>query len=335
MAGQKRDFEKQKDAAAPAQAKAPQVRDKPLSELLYKPHDAALFAQYSAPASTLGIVGFTEFGSEEEEAFVLVEDLKDQDPLHSVFWTGREISESIVDALARQGRDVTYRDFHYSMTWYTGPKLRARIRARQKGYQKLNSIENNARELVDIQIYRYKRPCIDHPDMTELLTVNVCGIRTPEAHPISVYYCPVCGEYYVNYDEYMRFCRQYGIPPFRLYDKRNSFWDGYGYYDTLREQSDLNLYGYNVSESSGLTMAERQRRLADIIDAGLMEQAEICSFIEGIMRLHRNNPNSIIAMKKWEQDLAFVQAYRQDASRVVWGRFVPGRGKALLPPPEE
>lgn len=313
----------------------PQGRHVPVSKYLYDPHEAERFAEYNVPASTQGVVSFTEKGRKEKEAFILVDDPSDQDPLHNVFWTERAISELIVDTLARHRRVVKYRDFCYFINWYTGQKMRERVIARHEGYRKLRRIEDNARELVDVQIYRDKRPCIDHPNATEILRVNVFGIRTPEAHPIYVYYCPVCDEYYVNYDEYTRFCRKYGIPPFRLYDNRNYFGIGEGYYDSLREQSQLNLYGYNVNESNGLTMAARQQLLADIVDADIMKQAQICSFIEGIMRLHRNSPNIFLAMKKWEQDLAFIQAYKQDTSRVVWGRFVPGRGKKLLPLSEE
>lgn len=331
--GQESGSEGQKPVAGQGKARRSRKKKKPpLSEYLYETHDKELFAKYSVPASTLGVICYTEVGKKKEGIFVLVDDYSEQDSLHGVFWTEREISRVIIDTIAKRRREIKYRDFRYFINWYTGPKLKARIIARHEGYRKLRRIEENTGDLVDVQIYLYKRPCIGHPDMTEMLTVNVFGIRTPEAHPISVYYCPVCNEYYVNYDEYQRFCRRYGIPPFRLYDDRNFFGSGGGYYDNLREQSKLNLYGYNVSESNGLTAAGRQNRLAEIIDAGLMKQAEICSLIEGIMRMHKNSPNCMIAMKKWEQDLAFVQAYKRDTSRVVWGRFVPGRGKKLLPP---
>lgn len=250
--------------------------------------------------------------------------------MHNIFWSEREICRAFTDAVARMKHDVSFRNRLYHINWYTGNKLRKQVLTRREGYRRFKENDNTIRP-VDIIVYRGKRPCKKHLNEVEILAVYVYGMQTQEAHPIDVYFCPVCKEYYVNYDVYLDFCKRYGLPPFRLHDDQDGGNGWSEYYDRLRDRSELNLYGYNVNEKSGLTVLQRQKLLADLIDSGLMTQAQICALLEDIMRVHRKNPNSTSAMDKWKADLAFAQEHRKDWSRVVWGKFVPAAGKRFVP----
>ena len=298
---------------------------------LYNDRHLDLFAKYKVPKSTIGIASSHELSSNKKMIFTLVDNSEDQNSNYGIFWTGRGISKSIIDAVARNEKVVEYNQQRYQIDWYTGPKLRDRIAAKSKGYEAFKGVENNEREFVDVQVYRNKLPCTEHPGKTELLTVYVFGLRQNTAHPIVVYYCPICEEYFVNYEVYLDFCAKYGIPPFRLYDDRNFFEDNRRIYDNLRSRSKLNLYGYDVNAKNGWSAVGRQQLLADLIDSGIMEQVSICSLLERIISLHKNNPKSIIAVRKWREDLEFVQRYKQNTERIIWGKFVPGKGKHFSP----
>ena len=313
------------------------VNENQSTQGLSKPHhnfydinEKDIFKQYGVPRSTRGIINYTDKSGKNEENIVLVDDADDQDSIHNIFWSEREICRVFTDAIARMKHDVNYRGLWYHINWYAGSKLRKQILARREGYRRFKEIDNNIKP-VDIHIYRGKRLCKKHLTEVEILAVYVYGMQTREAHPIDVYFCPVCKEYFVNYEVYLDFCKRYGLPPFRLHDDQDEGSEGSDYYDRLRDHSELNLYGYNVNEKNCLTVLQRQKLLADLIDSGLMTQAQICGFLEDIMRMHRKNPNSTTAMEKWKADLAFVQDHKMDSTHVVWGKFVPAAGKRFVP----
>ena len=78
----------------------------------------------------------------------------------------------------------------------------------------------------------------------------------------------------------------------------------------LAQQSLLMQYGYNVSQTEGLTATGRQKILAVIIDNKIMAKSEIISYLDFFISQRSSMSNMEIAISKWETDREFVENYR-------------------------
>lgn len=85
---------------------------------------------------------------------------------------------------------------------------------------------------------------------------------------------------------------------------------GYANGIKLAQESLLMQYGYNVSQTEGLTATARQKILAVIIDNKIMSKSEIISYIDFFISQRSSNSRMDVAISKWEADRDFVENYK-------------------------
>lgn len=158
--------------------------------------------------------------------------------------------------------------------------------------------------------------------------MNMVSSRSQDPHPLEVYYCPVCGKFYVNYETYFNFYRRYGIPPLRLFGDSGVGERGEAF-SSLRNQSDLNLFGYNVSGELAENPRLRQAILEDIIDSGNLTKAQVTSHLEWLIRFGKHNAKMQNARDRWRSDLKHIEAYQPRRTN-IWGQFKSADLKVFL-----
>ena len=78
----------------------------------------------------------------------------------------------------------------------------------------------------------------------------------------------------------------------------------------LAQESILMQYGYNVSQTVGLTETRRQKILAVIIDNKVLSKSEIISYLDFFIRQRSNMSNMEVTISKWEAEREFVENYK-------------------------
>ena len=96
----------------------------------------------------------------------------------------------------------------------------------------------------------------------------------------------------------------------RVTDEKNYMKSGYINGMKLAQESLLMQYGYNVSQTEGLTATGRQKILAVIIDNKIMSKSEIISYIDFFISQRSSNSRMEVAISKWEADREFVENYK-------------------------
>lgn len=126
---------------------------------------------------------------------------------------------------------------------------------------------------------------------------------------ISAGYCRQCGTYFIMESTYLNLKKK-GLILCRVSDEKTykSSMSVNGM--QLAQQSVLMQYGYNVSQTEGLTQKERRKILAVIIDNNIMSKSEIISYLDFFISQRAGRSNMEIAISKWENDRDFVAVYR-------------------------
>lgn len=215
-----------------------------------------------------------------------------------------------LDEFTNQGQ---IRKLHYC---YVSEELKQHIIA----VDKVRIIEESSfAHPVNIYVYKGKGAYCRKNHHLEMVTAKIISARSIVKQSLSVYYCCVCDEYFVNDRTLFSFCRANGLPPFILYYLKNSY-GGYdkSRYDTFNEYSELRLYGYYVSGDMENQSEYRKRLLEDIVDSGLMEKTDVLQYLEYLMMTRSHQPGAIA---RWRSDYDHLLNYRVDRHRIVWGRL--------------
>lgn len=91
--------------------------------------------------------------------------------------------------------------------------------------------------------------------------------------------------------------------------ERQSYEDGILDPSEWDEESYLRGQGYTVSQTEGLTDAQRQVILANVLDSKMMTKNQIIDHLEKMINLRKTRPQYFLAISKWEKDIAFVKGY--------------------------
>lgn len=122
--------------------------------------------------------------------------------------------------------------------------------------------------------------------------------------------------YYMDAIVFRNFIEKHGNPGIQLvaYKKGNSE------YYTMRDESLLHAYGYKVGKN-GLSEAERQCLLAEVIDLELMSPRSILNLLDLNITMH---PSDIYeeARAHWKTDKDFVMDYKVNPERFIVGSIV-------------
>lgn len=285
-----------------------------------------MFDMLECPPSTIGVV-FYEMPKHPKDtlrkAYIVLDKEDEATSKRNSYHIKHPYSRIIIECLGLRETLFTYQEQYRKLHYFYGNKKLYDI---LKGYKKISLINNASFDsLVDICVYHGKGLCGKHHRQMEMVTARVIGTRTKEPQDLQVYYCPLCDEYYINYEYYREFALKNGIPPLRLFDRRDRELGG-DYYANLNAESILATYGYRVSGSMQSNPKARQRLLEDLIDMELLQKAEIISHIEWLMRFRSDAYN---AQWCWKSDLDHIRHYQKNRQRLVRGVFVAGKNKIL------
>ena len=126
---------------------------------------------------------------------------------------------------------------------------------------------------------------------------------------ISAGYCEQCKVYFILDSTYQNLKKK-GIILCRITDEKVYMKGGSVNGTQLAQESILMQYGYNVSQTEGLTATRRQKILAVMIDNKILSKSEIISYLDFFISQRSSMPNMGIAISKWEDDREFVENYR-------------------------
>lgn len=126
---------------------------------------------------------------------------------------------------------------------------------------------------------------------------------------ITAGYCSQCKIYFIMDSTYQNLKKK-GMVLCRVSDEKNYMKSGYINGMKLAQESLLMQYGYNVSQTEGLTDIGRQKILAVIIDNKIMSKSEIISYIDFFISQRSSNSRMEVAISKWEADREFVENYK-------------------------
>ena len=126
---------------------------------------------------------------------------------------------------------------------------------------------------------------------------------------VSAGYCEQCNIYYMLESSYMSLRRQ-GKICCRVFDEKRLSNPGISGEFNMSDTSVLMDYGYSVSSQKNIPVAQRQGILAMMIDNGIITKTGIISYLNFFITHLGNNEGMEFAVSKWEEDKAFVQAYK-------------------------
>ena len=91
--------------------------------------------------------------------------------------------------------------------------------------------------------------------------------------------------------------------------------------ESLREESFLHQFGYNVGQEDNLTSSQRQTILSQVMEAEIMKPTEIIALLNALIRLSKKRIAFALARMKWEEDLDFVNHYGVKTKGFAIGLF--------------
>ncbi len=130
---------------------------------------------------------------------------------------------------------------------------------------------------------------------------------------ISAGYCEECNIYFIMESTYQSL-KNKGIILCRITDEKTYMKNSYVNGMLLAQESILMQYGYNVSQSEGLSATRRQKILAVIIDNNILSRSEIISYLDFFISQRQYQSKFELAVSKWEADREFVESY-------CWGEY--------------
>ena len=118
---------------------------------------------------------------------------------------------------------------------------------------------------------------------------------------ISAGYCKQCNVYFIMESTYKELKRR-GIILCRITDEKSYMKSSFSNGMQLAQESMLMQYGYNVSQTSGLSAQRRQKILALLIDNKALSKSEIISYLDFFINQRASQSRMKIAISKCETD---------------------------------
>lgn len=176
-----------------------------------------------------------------------------------------------------------------------------------------------------IQLYSLRCHCSKCFNRFDQDTIIDCtayvNTKSGREVPVTVQYCSGCGSFFMKYDVFVGYQAKYGALSFECKLEQSEFEDDvdFGFADT----SFLSRAGYSVRAS--VSQRRRQIILKELLDSGKYTKWEITEKISEFIKLRKNNPDMRDAIKRWEEDIAFVADYDADnQTRVGRASFKQG-----------
>ena len=177
-----------------------------------------------------------------------------------------------------------------------------------------SDLPDKAEPVKDVRVYfRLNNKCVQEGHRITSVTAKTTNMKTGIPAEVNVFYCCDCKRYFMNYEALQGYIAK-GIYPmfsFTLMEVDAS---------KLKSISELRLYGYHVQEGI-LKKEERQQLLAWIIDAGLINKADIIKDLQFKIQYNGKKTGNESAKKKWQDDLQFVSHYVKGNSIRIQAKF--------------
>ncbi len=116
--------------------------------------------------------------------------------------------------------------------------------------------------------------------------------------------CAHCKRFRISLDALIQMFESYGVPRCRIMYENNTSGDLSGFEDT----SIFYDMGYTVSQTAGLSAAQRQRILKCAIDTGKASKYDVMRFLRQRMNINGMKAGNEIAFQKWKEDCDFIRS---------------------------
>ena len=240
---------------------------------------------------------------------LIVSNEHQQDSARKIYWVGRALPTMVLSVIQTKDRCFDYKGIKYQVTDF------ATFNGADK-YLKIVSRFSNPSAPQTIYVFAQKNIAHFADDRYELVTAMIpCADRVYPI-PVSVYYDKDKKQYFINEATYTNLRKSYGLPYLRLQielPQSTARW-----FSVLKPHSELNLLGYNVSASDGLSFERRRRILRDAINSGVLWKCDIMNHLEWLIHMGSKNPNMENAVGEWRSDLAYISQYNATEQRKIW-----------------
>ncbi len=132
--------------------------------------------------------------------------------------------------------------------------------------------------------------------------MNVEDLLKKKKYNILLFYCKQCDRYFTHIAAIQN-CLKNGRRPAIRYHIIPSF--------DLKQQSILNLYGYNVRQDD-LSEDGRRKILKNVIDKQIMHRIDVINLLSHLINYNGRSERNIHAAEAWESDLRFVMRDTND-----------------------
>lgn len=174
-------------------------------------------------------------------------------------------------------------------------------------------INNKKYDIRNFTLYIYnsliKVNCVNSlKHRQENITIQTNNISGAMVN-FNAYYCSTCNKYYTTTDVIERNFPLKNYPFIRL------TFEGYSG-NCRREESELMLYGYSV-RADGPSEVERHNLLAQLMTFDFLPKSKIVAIIRDHINYNGRRANMENAVKKWQDDLDFVQNFSLSKQRTI------------------
>lgn len=262
------------------------------------------------PTSTILSATLCEVRNEQRGFnMLIVSNEHQQDSDRKIYWVGRALPTMVLSAIQTKDRCFDYKGIKYRVTDFST------FNDADK-YLKIVSRFSNPAAPQTIYVFAQKNIAHFEDNRYEMVTAMIpCADRIYPI-PASVYYDKEKKQYFINEATYTNLRKCYGLPYLRLQielPQSTSKW-----FSVLKPHSELNLLGYNVSASDGLSFERRRRILRDAINSGVLWKRDIMNHLEWLIHMGSKNPNMENAVGEWRSDLMYISQYNATEQRKIW-----------------
>lgn len=141
---------------------------------------------------------------------------------------------------------------------------------------------------------------------------------------VTVMFCAGCGQYYMGYESFKRYKKEYGRLLFEC-ELSNELQHSYPAFGDFSPDSVLSRWGYSVKKDT--PKEHRQAILSFLLDTGRIHKFEVVEMIKGFISLRENQPKFKDACERWREDILFINNYRIKGQNVVYGLTFKQGGK--------
>lgn len=135
-------------------------------------------------------------------------------------------------------------------------------------------------------------------------------------YEIYIGYCKVCDKYYMFQESYEKMLKA-GKPLCTVYYKGEKIKEKQHTPFRYRSQSVLHAMGYTVESNTNLSKEERQSILQRALESNLFQIHDLLDFLNWLIRTRESQTRYRIAVRKWKEDVAFVEDYKKNSREKI------------------